>query len=112
MARVTRPCHSLERRLLQLYQQAVAEKQFNVAEHILCALERMAARTPALKGTVDEAYLFIIHDGHSKSSEFDGSADTTPPEEIQRKREASRRGERHGIRWEGDVVRRKPVRRI
>lgn len=51
---------NLEQELLRLYKQAAAERRFEVAEHLLCALERMAATAPASACAVEEAYLFIV----------------------------------------------------
>lgn len=51
---------SLERGLLRLYSQATAERRFEVAEHLLCALERMATVTPEAACAVEEAYLSMV----------------------------------------------------
>jgi hypothetical protein len=56
-------CWSLEQGLLRLYRQAVAERRWEVAEHLLCALEERAMSEPACEAAVEQAYLCIGH-GH------------------------------------------------
>lgn len=44
--------------LLRLYKLALAEGCSEVAEHLLCALERLAQTRPACEPVLDEAYLW------------------------------------------------------
>ena len=54
-------CRVLEHGLLRLYKQAVAQRRWEVAEHLLRALEELARSEPACQLTVDQAYLRIPH---------------------------------------------------
>ena len=54
-------CQVLEHGLLRLYKQAVAQRRWEVAEHLLRALEELARSEPACQLTVDQAYLRIPH---------------------------------------------------
>ena len=56
-------CRPLEQHLLQLYKQAVAERRWEVAEHLLCALEELVKSEPACGATLEQAYL-CIGEGH------------------------------------------------
>jgi len=50
---------SLEHEVLRLYKQAVAERRWEVAEPLMCALEQLAKFDSACKAAVDQAYLCI-----------------------------------------------------
>ena len=56
-------CRSLEQGMLRLYKRAIAERRWEVAEHLLCALEQLAKSEPDCEATVEQAYLCIGH-GH------------------------------------------------
>jgi hypothetical protein len=48
---------SLEQRLLNLYKQAVGLRRWDVAEHLLSAIEACAPSAKAMSATVTEAYV-------------------------------------------------------
>lgn len=50
----------LARKLLRLYKLALAEGCSDVAEHLLCALERLAETKPACEPVLDQAYLWGV----------------------------------------------------
>ena len=50
---------SLDRGLLRLYRQALAERRWEIAEHLLSALEELAKSEPACEAAVEQAYLCI-----------------------------------------------------
>ena len=52
-------CRILEQGLLRLYKQAVGERRWEVAEHLLRALEELAKSEPACQLAVEQAYLRI-----------------------------------------------------
>lgn len=72
---------SLERGLLRLYNQATAERHFEVAEHLLCALERMVTANPATTCAVEEAYLSIVPHRLPRTIDVDRSAATAPTQD-------------------------------
>lgn len=55
-------CRPLEQHLLQLYRQAVAERRWEVAEHLLCALEEMVKSDPTCGAMLEQAYLGVGDD--------------------------------------------------
>lgn len=54
---------SLDQELLRLYKQALAERRWGTAEHLLSALEERAKSEPACQMAVEQAYLCISHGG-------------------------------------------------
>jgi hypothetical protein len=50
---------SLEEGVLWLYQRAIAERRWEVAEPLMCALEQLAKENPACEASVEQAYLCI-----------------------------------------------------
>lgn len=54
------PRRRLEQGLLRLYKLALAERNSEVADHLLCALEQLAKTDPACKPTLDQAYLWGV----------------------------------------------------
>ena len=58
------PCMSpaaLGQALLSLFQAAVQSRQLDVAEHLLAALETLAAREPVSETELNAAYLIAAH---------------------------------------------------
>ena len=52
---------SLDQGLLRLYRQALAERRWEIAEHLLSALEELAKTEPACGAAVEQAYLCISY---------------------------------------------------
>lgn len=52
---------ALGKALLSLFQAAVQSRQLEVAEHLLAALETLAAREPASETELNAAYLIAAH---------------------------------------------------
>ena len=52
---------SLDQGLLRLYRQALAERRWEIAEHLLSALEKLAKTEPACEAAVEQAYLCISY---------------------------------------------------
>ena len=52
---------SLDQGLLRLYRQALAERRWEIAEHLLSALEELAKTKPACEAAVEQAYLCISY---------------------------------------------------
>ena len=52
---------SLDQGLLRLYRQALTERRWKIAEHLLSALEELAKTEPACEAAVEQAYLCISH---------------------------------------------------
>ncbi|WP_454902714.1 hypothetical protein [Variovorax gossypii] len=50
---------SLEQEVLRLYQRAVAERRWEIAEPLMCALEQLAQADPACEAALDQAYLCV-----------------------------------------------------
>lgn len=50
---------SLAQEVLQLYKQAVADRRWEVAEFLMCALEELAKSEPTCEEAVEQAYLCI-----------------------------------------------------
>lgn len=50
---------SLDQGLLRLYRQALAERRWEIAEHLLSALEELAKSEPACEAATQQAYLCI-----------------------------------------------------
>ncbi len=49
----------IEKDLLSLCKRALAEQRWDVAEHLLAALETLSRTTPAAARSVDEAFLCV-----------------------------------------------------
>jgi hypothetical protein len=47
---------SLEQHLLDIYQEAIRQRRWAVAEHLLCAIEACAPADAPISGTVAKAY--------------------------------------------------------
>lgn len=110
------PRCNLEQELLRLYKQAAAERRFEVAEHLLCALERMATMAPASSRSVEEAYLFIVPRKLASTIGVDRSPATAVPQNRRLGRGAFQRQEARRIpSREGRPTapeRRRPVWRV
>ena len=52
---------SLDQVLLRLYEQALAERRWEIAELLLSALEELANTEPTCEAAVEQAYLCISH---------------------------------------------------
>ncbi|RST48691.1 hypothetical protein [Variovorax sp. MHTC-1] len=50
---------SLEEGVLRLYRHAVAERRWEVAECLMCALEQLAKAEPDCEASVEQGYLCI-----------------------------------------------------
>lgn len=50
---------SLEEGVLRLYKRAVAERRWEVAEPLMCALEQLAQADPACEAALELAYLCV-----------------------------------------------------
>jgi DNA-binding SARP family transcriptional activator len=50
---------SLEQEVLRLYKRAVAERRWEIAEPLMCALERLAQADPAREAALELAYLCV-----------------------------------------------------
>lgn len=50
---------SLEAGVLSLCQRAIAERRWEVAESLMCALEQLAKANPASEASVEQAYSCI-----------------------------------------------------
>lgn len=55
------PPDALGQALLHLFQAAVQSRQLDVAEHLLAALETLAARDPKAQDELNAAYLLTAH---------------------------------------------------
>ena len=70
---------SLDQGLLRLYRQALAERRWEIAEHLLSALEELAKTEPACEAAVEQAYLCISHrDSHSTRRRRHGTSSHRP----------------------------------
>ncbi|ACM33603.1 MULTISPECIES: hypothetical protein [Diaphorobacter] len=52
-------CGSLEEEVLQLYKRAVAERRWEIAEPLMCALEQLAQANPDCETALESAYLCV-----------------------------------------------------
>ncbi|MGJ7538555.1 MULTISPECIES: hypothetical protein [unclassified Variovorax] len=50
---------SLEQEVLRLYKRAVAERRWEIAEPLICVLERLAQADPACEAPLELAYLCV-----------------------------------------------------